>query len=103
MRHAPRMADVRLPIINVIDFRRQRLILEWDATGGTWKACDVPPLLVHGVALIRASQPNICIFGRDDRLCLQIGTEQFKLSETSPRIKCTRGLMYFGSQLAHKN
>ena len=90
------MSANRLSIINVIDFRRQRLILEWNALGGTWTACDDPPALVHGVALIRASQPNFCIFGREGRLHLQVGPDHFALSENSPRIRCTRGFMSFG-------
>lgn len=90
------MSANRLPIINVIDFRRQRLILEWNALRGTWTACDNPPALVHGVAFIRASQPNICIFGREGRLHLQVGADHFALSENSPRIRCKRGFMTFG-------
>lgn len=82
--------------ITVVDFRRQGLWLEWDALGGTWTACDVPPPLVHGVALIRASQPNICLFGNGGALHLQVGTDRFVLSDRSPRIKFTRGLVTFG-------
>jgi len=96
MPHAAGMPAPRPALINVIDFRRQRLTLEWDAVAGTWTACDVPPALVHGVALIRASQPNICIFGRDGRLHLQVGSDHYTLSENSPRIKCTHGFFSFG-------
>lgn len=72
------------------------MVLEWHALSGTWTPCDVPPALVHGVALIRASQPNICVFGRAGRLHLQVGTDQYALSENSPRIKCTRGMASLG-------
>ena len=48
------------------------------------------------VALIRAAQPNICVYGHGGRLRLQVGPEQFALSENSPRIKCTRGVASFG-------
>jgi hypothetical protein len=82
--------------ITVIDFRRQALLLEWNAVNGTWTACDVPPALAHGVALIRASQPNICIYAAADALHLQVGVERFELSEVTPRIKCTRGVASFG-------
>ncbi|MDP8985312.1 MAG: hypothetical protein M3N97_09745 [Pseudomonadota bacterium] len=82
--------------IAVIDFRRQSMALEWHAASGTWTACAEPPALVHGVALIRASQPNICIFGKDDRLCLQIGTEQYPLLENWPRIEWGRGWASLG-------
>ncbi len=82
--------------ITVIDFRRQSMILEWNAAGGTWTACDVPPALVHGVALIRASRPNICLFGRDGRLHLQVGSEPFPLSDQSPRIRCTPDIASLG-------
>ena len=42
--------------ISVIDFRRHSMVLQWHALGGTWTACDTPPALVHGIALIRASR-----------------------------------------------
>jgi hypothetical protein len=80
----------------VIDFRRQSMILEWLAPSGTWAACETPPVRVHGVALIRASQPNICLFGRGGRLYLQVGSEQYAFVDDSPRIKCTRGVASFG-------
>ena len=77
--------------VSVIDFRRHGMVLQWHVLGGTWTAYDVPPSLVHGVALIRAAQPNICVYGRAGRLRLQVGPEQYALSENSPRIKCSRG------------
>jgi hypothetical protein len=83
-------------VFPVIDFRRQSMILEWLAPSGTWAACDAPPVRVHGVALIRASQPNICLFGRGGRLYLQVGSDQYAFFEDSPRIKCTRGVASFG-------
>jgi hypothetical protein len=76
----------------VIDFRRRSMALLWDALGGTWTACEVPPALLHGVALIRASEPNICVYGQAGRLRLQVGPDQYALSENSPRISCSRGL-----------
>jgi hypothetical protein len=82
--------------IAVIDFRRHGMVLQWHILSGKWVACDVPPALAHGVALIRPSGPNICIYGRGGRLHLQVGSDQFALSETSPRIKCGRALARFG-------
>ncbi len=82
--------------VPVIDFRRHSMVLQWHVLGGTWTAYDTPPSLVHGVALIRAAQPNICVYGRGGRLRLQVGPDQFALSENSPRIKCTRGVASFG-------
>jgi hypothetical protein len=82
--------------ISVIDFRRHSMALQWHALGGTWTACDNPPTLVHGVALIRASQPNICVYGQAGRLRLQIGPNQYALSENSPRISCRRGWASLG-------
>jgi hypothetical protein len=82
--------------VPVIDFRRARLVLNWHSLGGTWTACDVPPSLVHGIALIRPDQPNICIFGQGGRLKLQVGANQYALSEHSPRIVCRRGVASFG-------
>jgi hypothetical protein len=82
--------------IPVIDFRRHSMVLQWHSQGGTWTPCDDPPPLVHGIALIRASQPNICVYGHAGRLRLQVGPSQYALSENSPRISCTRGLASFG-------
>jgi hypothetical protein len=96
MRHAASMASESATTISVIDFRRHSMVLQWHALGGTWTACDSPPTLVHGIALIRASQPNICVYGRAGRLRLQVGPNQYALSENSPRISCTRGLASFG-------
>ena len=83
------MAPSNTTTISVIDFRRQSMVLQWHALGGTWTAYDTPPTLVHGIALIRASQPNICVYGQAGRLRLQVGSNQFALSENSPRISCT--------------
>jgi hypothetical protein len=90
------MAPTTPTSILVIDFRRQSMVLQWNIFGGTWTACDVPPVLVHGVALIRASPPNICLYARDDRLHLQVGADQYALSDRSPRIKWSRALASFG-------
>lgn len=90
------MASVNATTIPVIDFRRHSMVLQWHALGGTWTACDSPPPLVHGIALIRVSQPNICLYGQAGRLRLQVGPNQYALSENSPRITCTRGLASFG-------
>jgi hypothetical protein len=96
MRHAGSMASDTVSTITVIDFRRHSMVLQWHALGGTWTACDTPPQLVHGIALIRVSQPNICVYGHAGRLRLQVGPHQYALSENSPRISCTRGLASFG-------
>ena len=48
------MASDNAGTVSVIDFRRQSMVLQWHVLGGTWTAYDVPPSLVHGVALIRA-------------------------------------------------
>jgi hypothetical protein len=96
MRHAAGMAPNDSNAIPVLDFRRHSMVLHWHALGGTWTACDTPPLLVHGIALIRASEPNICVYGQAGRLRLQVGPNQYALSENSPRISCTRGLATFG-------
>jgi hypothetical protein len=82
--------------IPVVDFRRQSMALQWRALGGTWTACDTPPALVHGIALISPTGPNICVFGQGGRLKLQIGPNQFALEHDSPRITCTRGIASFG-------
>src|SRR5258708_9563875 len=76
--------------IPVIDFRRQSMVLQWNSVNGTWVAFDDPPALVHGVALIRAAKPNICLFGRDGRLHLQVGSEQYSLEDDAPRLMWLR-------------
>jgi len=90
------MAHENSGSVPVVDFRRHSMVLQWHVLGGTWTAYDVPPALVHGIALIRAAQPNICLYGQGGRLRLQVGPEQFSLSENSPRIQCTRGVASFG-------
>jgi hypothetical protein len=96
MRHAADMPSDNATTFPVIDFRRHSMVLQWHALGGTWTACDSPPSLVHGVALIRASRPNICVYGQGGRLRLQVGPHQYGLAENSPRISCVRGLASFG-------
>src|ERR1700680_4235807 len=96
MRHAASMASDDSTPISVLDFRRHSMVLQGHALGGTGPACAPPPPLVHGIALIRASQPNICVYGQAGRLRLQVGPNQYALSENSPRITCTRGLASFG-------
>src|SRR6202163_3911434 len=96
MRHAAGMASDDSTPISVLDFRRHSMVLQWHALGGTWTACDTPPPLVHGIALIRASLPNICVYGQAGRLRLQVGPNQYALSENSPRISCRRGWATLG-------
>ncbi len=96
MGHAARMTPASEYAITVNDYRRHRMALQWHAATGTWSACDTIPPLVHGVALIRATQPNICLYGQGGQLHLQIGTDPYTLSEHSPRIKCLRGTASFG-------
>lgn len=90
------MASDNAGIVAVIDFRRHSMVLQWHVLGGTWTAYDTPPPLVHGIALIRAAQPNICLYGHGGRLLLQMGPEQFNLSDSSCRLKCSRGVASFG-------
>jgi hypothetical protein len=90
------MAPDNAGTVSVIDFRRQSMVLQWHVLGGTWTAYDVPPSLVHGVALIRAAQPNMCVYGQGGELRLQVGPQQYTLWEESPRIKCSSGLASFG-------
>jgi hypothetical protein len=72
------------------------MVLQWNSMDGTWAAFDNPPALVHGVALIRAAQPNICLFGRDGQIHLQVGSEQYSLAEDTPRLAWSRGSATFG-------
>lgn len=82
--------------ISVIDFRRRGMVLQWHSLGGTWTACESPPPLVHGIALIHPTGPNICVYGQGGRLRLQVGPNAYALAENSPRLSCTRGLASFG-------
>jgi hypothetical protein len=82
--------------VPVVDFRRRSMVLRWHALGGTWTACEFPPSLVHGVALISPTGPNICVYGQGGRLLLQIGPKQYALAENSPRITCRGGWILFG-------
>jgi len=83
-------------IVPVIDFRRHSMVLEWHTLAGTWNAYDIPPARVHGIALIRPSQPNVCLFAQGGNLKLQVGPNQYPLSEASLRIRCSRGFASFG-------
>lgn len=85
-----------LPTTHVMDFRRRNLVLQWHALGGTWTACEYPPPLVSGVALINPTGQNICIYGQSGKLTLQIGPTQYLLEEASPRITCRGSIILFG-------
>jgi hypothetical protein len=85
-----------LTTIDVMDFRRRNLVLQWHALGGTWTACEYPPPLVHGVALISPTGLNICVYGQGGRLTLQIGPASYVLDAEDPRITCRGGLALFG-------
>lgn len=89
------MSETLNPVA-VVDFRRSRLLLEWHTGSGSWTACDSPPALVHGIALIRPGQENVCLYGRGGQLKLQIGAQHFTLEETSPVLSCTRPAAGFG-------
>ncbi len=73
--------------ISVIDFRRRRMALHWHTADGTWSAIDEPPVIVHGIAMIRGKPPNVCLYAQDGRLRLQIGLDQYALAENSPRFR----------------
>jgi hypothetical protein len=94
MAHASGMSSDTRGSVSVIDFRRHGMVLEWHVLGGTWTAYDEPPSLVHGIAMIRAGQPNICVYSQGGQLRLQVGPSQYPLSGNSIRLKCSRG---FGS------
>src|SRR5277367_5323721 len=96
MEHAAGMASENAGTVSVIDFRRQSMVLQWHVLGGTWTAYDVPPSLVHGVALIRSAQSNICVYCHASRLRLQLRLNQSALSEPPPSINCSRGLASYG-------
>jgi hypothetical protein len=96
MTPAPGKTAEATTIVPVIDFRRLSMVLEWHTLGGTWTAYDIPPARVHGIALIRPSQPNICLYAQGGILKLQVGPNQYPLSEQNLRIRCLRGIASFG-------
>jgi hypothetical protein len=79
-----------------MDFRRRNLVLQWHALGGTWTACEYPPALVSGVALISPTGQNICVYAQGGQLTLQIGPTLYLIEETSPRILCRGNFLLFG-------
>lgn len=82
--------------VAVIDFRRRRLALQWDLASGAWVPLDEPPAIVHGVAYIRATGPNICLFASGNELKLQIDARVHPLSDPLPRISCPRSIASLG-------
>lgn len=82
--------------VPVIDFRRHGMFLLWHESRGTWSASDVPPARVHGIALIRASGPNLCLFGSGGRLQLQVGAERYPVTGDSLRVRCRPVLASLG-------
>lgn len=90
------MSRERGSVVPVVDFRRQRMVLNWHTLAGTWSPFEAPPPLVHGIALIRGLPPNVCLYAQSGRLRLQIGTQQFAMSENSPRLRCVPDWLSFG-------
>ncbi len=90
------MATSHPTAIPVIDFRRQNMSLEWHAESGKWTACTDAPPLVRGIALIRAAQPNVCVYGQGGQLHLQVDTHRYALAESTPQLKFLRDSASFG-------
>ena len=78
------------PSIAVLDFRRRGMLLGWRPADGTWTGLETPPRWVHGVALIRGTPPNICLYAAGGCLHLQIGTERHVLDAHGPAVHCAR-------------
>ena len=72
------------PTIPVIDFRRRRMSLQWDAPTGTWSAYDEPPAIVHGVGFIRAAGPNVCLYAAGGELRLQLRQPRHRTISPAP-------------------
>jgi hypothetical protein len=80
-----------------MDFRRTGMVLQWHLLGGTWTAYDNPPALVHGIALIRPTGPNICVFAQKGRLSLQIAAQRHEFrGDSGPRLRFARSLVGLG-------
>ncbi len=96
MTNAPGVSSGQTTIVPVIDFRRHSMVLQWHTLGGTWAAYDIPPPLVNGIALIRPSLPNVCVYAQDGRAHRQSGPNHYALSQAATRIRCTRGIARCG-------
>ena len=58
------------------------MAVQWNIENGAWVSHEEAPALVHGIALIRPSFANICLYGHDGSLILQIGAVHHVLAET---------------------
>lgn len=90
------MSTEGAPTVAVVDYRRQNMLLEWHILDGTWSAYDTPPSMVHGIALIRPGQPNICIYARGGELMLQLGSHVQAFTAGAPRIRRRACFLSFG-------
>ncbi len=82
--------------VAVIDYRRRGMLLAWHPASASWSGLESSPQWVHGVALIRGTPPNICLYGFEGRLILQIGTDQHVLDGRHPRVRCARSIASLG-------
>jgi hypothetical protein len=95
------MSDTTQGTISVLDFRRRRMAVQWNIESGAWVSHEEAPALVHGIALIRPSCANICLYGHDGSLILQIGADHHVLADAgaahmSVVIKCGRVALSLG-------
>jgi hypothetical protein len=76
------MFEMNQGTISVLDFRRRRMAVQWNIESGAWISHEEAPALVHGIALIRPSCANVCLYGHDGSLILQIGPDHHVLAES---------------------
>jgi len=82
------------------------MAVQWNMASGAWVTHEEAPQLVHGIALIRPGFANICLYGHEGALILQIGPEHHALAEagsaqtggvhTDISIKCSRVALSLG-------
>lgn len=70
--------------------------VRWNIGTNSWTAHEEAPALVHGIAMIRATLPSICLYGFEDQLHLQLGGEHFLLTADQPQISCSKELLSGG-------
>jgi len=75
------MSDMSQGTVSVLDFRRRRMAVQWNVASGGWSSHEEAPALVHGIALIRPAADNLCLYGHDGALILQIGAEHHVLAD----------------------
>ena len=91
------MSDILKDTVSVLDFRRRRMAVQWNIVSGQWSAHEEAPPLVHGIALIRPGADNVCLYGHDGALLLQIGARPHVLApDGAIKVQCAAVALSLG-------